>query len=73
MGAPTGFAFTAQGAVVRITHHGRSAATLRGDAARRFLENVAREDPQRLMARVTGNYRRGTERLARQHPRNARR
>ena len=28
------------------------------------------EEGQQLMARVTGNYKRGNERVARQHPRN---
>ncbi len=53
-----------------ITHHGKEAVTLRGRAAARFLSDVEVEDPQQVMARVTGNYRRGTERIAREHPRN---
>ncbi len=70
-GTPAGFAFEeyADGSV-RITHHGRVATTLRGDRARAFLAEVHQGDPQELMARLTGNYRRGNERLARQHPRN---
>jgi hypothetical protein len=71
VGAPEGFAFTARGDEVRITHHGRPATTLRGRAAADFLDEVTRVDAQRLMARVTGNYRRGNERVARAHPRNA--
>lgn len=69
MGAPSGFAYTVRGGEVRITHHGRHATTLRGAAAREFLDAVD-ADPQLLMARVTGDYRRGNERLAKQHPRN---
>ncbi|SDN84381.1 hypothetical protein SAMN05660199_00823 [Klenkia soli] len=58
---------------VEIQHHGRAATTLRGDAAARFLAQLeAGADPQQLMARVTGNYARGNERTARQHPRNRR-
>lgn len=72
MGAPEGFAFTTRGDEVRISHHGRHATTLRGRAAAEFLDEVADGDPQLLMARVTGNYRRGNERTARSHPRNAR-
>ena len=72
MGAPTGFAFKPHGDAVLITHHGRAAATLRGDAASRFLDEVTRMDPQRLMARVTGNYHRGNERAAKEHTRRAR-
>ena len=33
-------------------------------------EDAETGDPQELMARLTGNYRRGNERQARQHPRN---
>ena len=54
-----------------ITHHGRRATVLRGQAAARFLDEVERGDDQELMARATGNYRRGNERTAKQHPRNA--
>lgn len=70
-GTPQGFAFVVRGSDVLITHHGARAATLRGAAAQRFLDDVEHDDPQLLMARVTGNYRRGNERVARQHPRNA--
>jgi hypothetical protein len=70
MGAPTGFAFEMRGEDVVITHHGVRATVLRGARAADFLSEVDRGDPQLLMARVTGNYRRGNERMARQHPRN---
>ncbi|MFC8619951.1 hypothetical protein ACFT9M_26555 [Micromonospora purpureochromogenes] len=71
MGQPArGFDYVqrADGSVV-LSHHGRPVATLRGERAARFLAEV-REDPQLVMARWTGNYRRGNERTARQHPRN---
>lgn len=61
-GPPTGFEFIVRGAHVEISHHGRHATTLRGDAARKFLSDVERRDPQQVMARVTGNYKRGNER-----------
>ncbi len=70
MGPPRGFEFFRRGGDVVITHDGRKAATLRGDAAARFLEEVERGEAQLVMARVTGDYKRGNERLARQHPRN---
>ena len=35
-----------------------------------FLADVDPGDGQELMARLTGNYRRGNERVARKHPRN---
>ena len=57
---------------VVIHHHGRQATILRGTAAARFLADVERQDPQAVMARVTGNYRRGNERTATAHPRSQR-
>lgn len=35
-----------------------------------FRDDAAADDEQQLMARVTGNYKRGNERVAREHPRN---
>ncbi len=71
MARPAGFAFDARddGTVI-ITHAGRQAATLRGERASRFLAEAAAGDPQLVMARWTGNYKRGNERAAREHPRN---
>jgi hypothetical protein len=71
MAGPSGFRWAQRknGDVV-ITHHGRVAATLRGSKADRFLDDVAGGDDQELMARLTGNYRRGNERQAKRHPRN---
>ena len=50
-----------------ITHHGRQAAVLRGDRAEKFAAkldaaDVVVSDAQELMARATGNYKRGNER-----------
>lgn len=70
MSSPQGFQYLTRGDEVVITHHGRTATTLRGRRAQAFLEDVESEDPQQLMARLTGNYRRGNERQARNHPRN---
>ncbi|KAA0959497.1 hypothetical protein FQ142_16975 [Microbacterium sp. ANT_H45B] len=72
MGSPSGFEFTVRGDDVVIRHHGTTATVLRGARASDFLAQVAGGDPQLLMARITGDYRRGNERTARQHPRNAR-
>lgn len=55
---------------VLITHWGRRATTLRGTTAKKFLLDVTKQDPQQLMARSTGNYKRGNERTAKNHPRN---
>jgi hypothetical protein len=69
---PSGFEYRLAGDDVLISHRGRPATTLRGSAARRFLAAVDEGDPQELMARVTGNYKRGNERAAKDHPRNRR-
>ncbi len=60
---------------VEILHHGRVAATLRGHDAEDFLTeapDASSAEAQQLMARLTGNYKRGNERLASQHTRNRR-
>jgi hypothetical protein len=67
----SGFAFEQRGdGVVVITHRGKHATTLRGSRAATFLGEVANGDEQLVMARWTGNYKRGNERVARDHPRN---
>ena len=70
MGRAEGFDYDQHrdGSVV-ITHHGRRATVLRGPRAMEFLDEVD-ADPQAVMARWTGNYKRGNERTARNHPRN---
>jgi hypothetical protein len=73
-GRPEGFACTvrASGDVV-LTHRGRAAGILRGAAAEAFraeIEGADQTQAQHIMARYTGNYRRGNERAARRHPRN---
>ncbi|MBS1675697.1 MAG: hypothetical protein JSS74_17240 [Actinobacteria bacterium] len=70
MPAPSDFSYAMRGEDVIITHRGVVATTLRGRRAVEFLDDVQTQDPQLLMARVTGNYRRGNERAARRHPRN---
>jgi hypothetical protein len=73
MPRPHGFAYEQHaGGTVRITHHGRPATTLSGPRAAQFLAEVESSDPQLVMARWTGNYKRGNERTARDHPRNRR-
>lgn len=70
MPGPDGFTYVVRGSDVVISHHGRVATTLRGARAVDFLRDVESADDQELMARLTGNYRRGNERQARNHPRN---
>lgn len=71
MPAASGFHFAERGTSVAISHNGRVVTVLRRSAAARFLTDIERTDPQLLMARVTGNYRRGNERTARKHDRNS--
>lgn len=68
--SPSGFEYRRVDDEVVINHHGRRATTLRGAVAARFLTDVEDGDPQELMARLTGNYKHGNERTARDHPRN---
>ncbi|CAN5803124.1 hypothetical protein BH20ACT6_BH20ACT6_12160 [soil metagenome] len=46
MSRPSGFASDKRGDTVVVRHHGRHAATLRGDAAQKFLVDVETTDPQ---------------------------
>lgn len=69
-GRPSGFEWVVRGKEVVISHHGREAAVVRGEKARQFVRDAESSDPQLLMARLTGNYKRGNERTARSHPRN---
>lgn len=70
MPPPNGFEYQQRGdGTIVVTHHGKHATTLRGQRAAEFLDDVD-ADPQEVMARWTGNYRRGNERMSRDHPRN---
>ena len=55
-----------------ITHHGKRATVLRGPRAQEFIAEVEGApdelSAQQVMARWTGNYKRGNERTARAHP-----
>lgn len=58
---------------VLIEHHGKLATTMRGSKAATFLAKLDRgtfRQQQQLMARVTGNYKHGNERLAKKQPKN---
>ena len=70
-----GFRWTVRRGEVLVTHHGRPAATLRGEVAAAFLAQADPDAPEEVqddLARLTGNYKRGNERNARSHPRNRR-
>ena len=59
------FAWRVVGDEVHISHLSRRATILRGTAAGRFVarvETLSEPEAQQLMARVTGNFKRGNER-----------
>lgn len=59
---------------VKLFHHGKLATTLRRRKAQAFLDLTAAGDEgaaQLEAARLTGNYKRGNERLSKGHARNA--
>lgn len=66
MPAPTGFEWSVRkNGDVAIRHHGREVTIVRGAAAARLvtkLDAAADDETQHLLARATGNYRRGNER-----------
>lgn len=65
------FTYEVRNEIVHIHHRGKPATMLRGDSARDFLARAELEsasEMQQRMARITGNYKRGNERQARQHP-----
>ncbi len=68
-----GFSYQAtRNGEVLIRRLGQIVMRLRHDAARSFLgdlEGAEEADAQETMARYTGNYKRGNERTAREHPR----
>jgi hypothetical protein len=65
MGKAVGFSYQSTGnSLVRIFHHGQLAATLARAAATKFLQKTltaGEEELQLLMAKATGNYKRGNE------------
>ena len=69
-----GFDYEArQNGEVAIFHRHRLGAILRGQAAQQFVtqaNELSDADLQQVMARITGNYKRGNERTAADHPRN---
>ncbi|HEY8169521.1 MAG TPA: hypothetical protein VIH24_00315 [Candidatus Limnocylindria bacterium] len=65
-GEPFSFVTRADGTIV-IRYHGAPVTLLRGRAAERFTTRVDGADvvaAQQLMARATGNFKRGNERAA---------
>ncbi len=67
---PSGFRYEDRKDGIVVYHHDKRATVLRGSRAEQFRRDVEYDDPQELMARLTGNYKRGNERMGKNHPRN---
>lgn len=68
-----GFSYEERNSECLIFRNGKKVTVLRGAKALELLEELdacGSHDQQQLMARATGNYKRGNERLAKSHPRN---
>jgi hypothetical protein len=68
-----GFTIQEKSGVITLFHKGRKATILRGSKAADFkydLEKLSFPERQQLMARLTGNYKHGNEKVAKNHPRN---
>jgi hypothetical protein len=67
------FAFrVAKNGSVFVSWRGRTVTTLNGKAAERFqaqIEGLDGQDAQLVMAKVTGNFKRGNERLSKEQSR----
>lgn len=67
---PSGFTYTAtKSGVVTIHHNNLLASTLKDSAAEKFLyfaASASNDELQMRMAKLTGNYKRGNERMGRQ-------
>ena len=59
------FGWRERGNEIEISHRGKPVTVLRGDSAAQFAARIGSLDAataQQLMARVTGNFKRGNER-----------
>ena len=60
------FAYSRAGSGVQISYNGRPVTMLRGATADRAIDRLAHASPaeaQQTLARLTGNFKRGNERL----------
>ena len=75
-GEDLGFSFfETKKSEIQIRRFGRIVTTLRGNRARTFKADIGAltfDEQQQFMARLTGNYKRGNEKQAKNHPRNER-
>ena len=66
--------FTTKNKSVLIERDGKVVTTVRGEKANEFLtkmNTLTVQQQQQLMARITGNYKRGNEKLSKNHPKNS--
>jgi hypothetical protein len=71
---PSGFVWSVKkSGDLEVFHNGILASVLRGETAVKVLATLNSAEPeaqQETLARVTGNYKHGNERQAKNHPRN---
>jgi hypothetical protein len=68
-GAPFSYRALKNGSVL-LEHHGRTVKTISGDEAERFLKRIADLEglaAQLVLAKITGNFKRGNERTVAKH------
>ncbi len=73
MSGEFGFTYKEMNGEFQIFHHGKKAVKLRGIKAKKFKDEIEFSDSatlQHIMARLTGNFKRGNEKIAKNHPRN---
>ncbi len=68
-----GFSYKLEGEFVMFYRHGKKIKQIKGFECQKFLEFIQKQSDQKIqiqIAKLTGNYRRGNERKAINHPRN---
>ena len=71
--ANLGFSFKQVGSAVVFYRNGRKIKQIKGLEALQFLESINHQSEKNIqiqIAKITGNYKRGNERFAKNHPRN---
>ena len=68
-----GFTFEVKGDIVTFFRQGKKIKQIKGLAALKFLESAGKQPESEIqiqIAKLTGNYKRGNERFAQNHPKN---
>lgn len=68
-----GFSYEIAGQFVTFYRHGQKIRQIKGLERQKFLEYTQKHSKEKIqiqIAKLTGNYKRGNERKARNHPRN---